>query len=362
MATPKFHTLTVKDITRETADTVSISFDVPPELAEAYNYIPGQYLTLKTDIDNSSIRRSYSICSAPSEKELRVAVKQVENGKFSTFANTVLKIGDSLDVMTPTGNFHSDINSDQVKKYVAFAAGSGITPILSIIRHVLETEQESHFTLFYGNKSLQSIIFREQLEALKNEYMDRFTLFHILSREVMDVDLFSGRIDQDKCRAYAKILFQPETIDEYFICGPEAMIHTVREVLTELKIDQKKVHFELFTSPDGSLKEAKKVVPEDELKEGTYSLVTIQLDGKSFDFKLAYEGENILDAAMRQGADLPYSCKGGVCCTCRAKLQTGEVKMEVNYALEPEEVEQGFILTCQAHPLSEKIFVDYDEQ
>lgn len=352
-----FHPLTVKEVRQETADTVSVAFQIPDALKESFSYKPGQYLTIKAIINGEEQRRSYSLCSSPLDNEWRVAVKKVPNGIFSTYANEQLKTGDVLEVMPPLGHFTTEVNDANKKEYIGFAAGSGITPIISIIKTVLHTEPQSRFTLVYGNKNRHSIIFKEIIEGLKNKYIDRFRVIHVLSREVTDANINSGRIDANKCNELFT-MFANINADEFFICGPESMIFCVKDFLEAKGVDSKKIHFELFTSP-GQKKQTN--VSNTQIQDDApKSKVTIKLDGRSFDFELAYEGENVLDAALRQGADLPYSCKGGVCCSCRAKLVEGEVDMDVNYALEADEVKAGFILTCQAHPKTPSVVIDYD--
>lgn len=353
-----FEQLTVREVRRETSDCVSIAFTIPEQLKEQFKFTQGQYITLKTKIGDEEIRRSYSICSSPLEHELRVAVKKVPQGVFSTYANDLLKAGDQLEVMPPLGKFFTPLNSDQKKNYVGFAAGSGITPLLSIIKTTLETEPESSFTLVYGNRNRHSIIFRETLEALKNKNMNRFRLIHILSREKTDAPLNSGRIDADKCMVLCDKTIDLTHTDEFFLCGPEEMIFAVKNVLEQQNVPSSKIHFELFTTAGQQKKTTDK--HKEETDKGPKSKITVKLDGISFDFELSKQGDAILDAALKQGAGLPYACKGGVCCTCRAKLVEGEVDMEVNYGLEPDEIEQGFILTCQSHPKSEKVVVDFD--
>ncbi len=357
---PKFHPLKVKDIHRETQDAVSVAFELPEDLKEAYTFIQGQYLTLKATINGEEVRRNYSVCVSPVDEELRVAIKEVPGGRFSTFANRVLKVGDTLDVMTPMGKFYTEVKVGQAKNYIGFAGGSGITPIISILKTVLQIEPESTFTLFYANRGGDSIIFHEKIEALKNTYLNRFRIYHIFSQEKLETEIFNGYITKEKVAQFSRFLFDANTIDEYFICGPEPMMLAIRDGLEALEVDKKKIHIELFGTPGAkpaasASAPAKK--PFDPTKE---SKVTIRLDGDEIDFVLGYDGDNVLDAALKKGADLPYACKGGVCCTCRAKLVKGEVDMTVNYALEPEEVEAGFILTCQAHPRTEEIVVDYD--
>lgn len=353
-----FEQLTVREVSRETNDCVSIAFEVPENLKASFQFIQGQYITLKTKIGGEEVRRSYSICSSPLDGELRVAVKKVPRGVFSTYANELLKAGDQLDVMPPMGKFFTPLAPTQKKNYVGFAAGSGITPLLSIIKTTLQIEKESIFTLVYGNRNRHSIIFRETLEALKNKYMDRFRLIHILSRETTDAPLNSGRIDADKCLVLCDKTIDLKQTDEFFLCGPEEMIFSVKNVLEQQGVAPEKIHFELFTTAG---QQNKKIhLQEEEMDKGPKSKITVKLDGISFDFELSQKGDAILDAALKHGADLPYACKGGVCCTCRAKLVEGEVDMEVNYGLEPDEIEQGFILTCQSHPKSEKVIVDFD--
>lgn len=359
----KFHSLSVSDIRPETADTVSISFAVPENMRSDFAYIQGQYLTLKALIDGEDVRRSYSICSSPLEQELRVAVKKVDGGKFSTWANTRLKVGDTLDVMPPMGHFFSKVNPQQKKNYVAFASGSGITPVISIIKTALAVEKNSNFTLVYGNKGASSIIFREELEGLKNKYMSRFTLYHIFSREATETDIFNGRIDAAKCDELLSGLIDPPGTDEFFICGPGDMIVTVSRALEAAGIDKEKVHYELFTTPSEAgnmLNQA----PRKEIKKqfaGDTSEVRIILDGIHTTFPLATDGPSVLEAAHTAGADAPYACKGAVCCTCRAKVLEGKVEMSLNYSLSEEEVAAGFVLTCQSHPVTEKVVLTFDE-
>lgn len=360
MSVPKFHSLKVKDVRLETADCVSVALEVPGELAETFRFAPGQYLTFRKHMDDAEIRRSYSICVSPNDNELRVAIKKVEGGKFSTHANETLRKGDIIDVMSPMGKFSPRPSEKAGRNYLAFAAGSGITPMMSIMKAVLETEPTSNFTLVYGNRNRNTIIFKEAIEALKNKYMQRFSVYHILSRELMDIPLFNGRIDAQKCQDFCDTLIDIKSTDEAFICGPEDMILSVREKLVELGLSSAHVHIELFTSPDQPKASHEKWVAEHAKDSDAMSNVSITLDGKTFDMKLGYKGDSILDAALKHGADLPYACKGGVCSTCRAKITEGTVDMEVNYALEKDEVEKGYVLTCQAHPTSEKVTVDFD--
>jgi ring-1,2-phenylacetyl-CoA epoxidase subunit PaaE len=360
MSALKFYPLKVKDVRQETADCVSVSMEIPEELADVFRFTAGQYLTFRTQMNGTEVRRSYSICVSPKQCELRVAVKKMEEGKFSTFANETLKPGDVIEVMPPLGKFSPKLQPAKNKQYLFIAAGSGITPVMSIMTHVLEEEQDAHVTLVYGNRNRNTIIFREPIEALKNKYMQRFSLYHIMSREQMDMPLFSGRITAQKCLDLFDTLIDVKSIDEVFICGPEDMIISVRKQLLDLGMKQEQVHIELFTSPDQPKAAHEKWVQEHAADSKSESEVTITLDGATFKMKLAYAGDSVLDAALKHGADLPYACKGGVCCTCRAKLVKGEVDMEVNYSLGKDELEKGFILTCQAHPKTDKVVIDFD--
>lgn len=354
-----FHPLKVKQIIRETPDCVSLVFEVPESLQSAFRFEQGQNITLKKTIAGEELRRSYSICAAPYENELKVAVKKLEGGAFSGFVNDSLKVGDELDVLPPTGKFNTRLDPGNQKKYLALVAGSGITPVLSIIKTTLQTEPHSSFTLVYGNRSRGSIIFFEELEGLKNRYLERFNFINVLSREKTDAPLNFGRIDDSKLTELTRLI-RFESVDEFFVCGPEEMIFCVKDYLEAHGIEKKKIHFELFTTP-GQKKQATDNRQQATGDQGAKSKITVKLDGRSFDFDLPFSSNSsILDAALKQGADLPFACKGGVCCTCKAKLLEGEVEMDVNWGLEHEEVEQGYILTCQSHPTTEKVVVDFD--
>ncbi len=352
----KFHTLIVTKIIRETEDCVSIEFNIPESDKALFQYQSGQYLTFKKEIQGEEIRRSYSLSSAPFEGIWRVAIKQIPQGLFSTYANTSLKVGDTLEAMPPMGNFVLHNSEQTTKNYALFAAGSGITPILSIAKSILNDDATSTVHLFYGNKGFASIVYREELEALKNKYLDRLSLVHILSRESLGNPLQKGRIDKEKTLALKERYFKDQQIDDVFICGPEEMIMGVKEALIEKGMDAKHIHFELFNTSS-----VKKEAKADENRAEIAANVTIILDGDELEIALSSTGENILDAAQKAGADLPYACKGGVCCTCKAKIMEGSAVMDVNYALEPDEIEAGYILTCQAHPTSEKLIVSFDE-
>jgi ring-1,2-phenylacetyl-CoA epoxidase subunit PaaE len=353
-----FYKLVIKEVRRETAECVSVLFEIPGENKKDFVFKQGQSLTLRIFLNGQEVRRTYSICASPLDNELRVAIKRQEGGLFSNFANEQLKKGDVLEVMQPVGKFYTELKTENKKEYVAFAAGSGITPVISIIKTTLRTEPKSRFTLVYGNRNKNSIIFREELEALKDKFIDRLSTIHILSRERTDAPINSGRINEQKLNDLAKLI-NYTTIDEFFICGPEEMIFSVKYFLEQRSIKNEKIHFELFTIP-GEKKSTlvRRQLPEE--SEGPTSKITIKLDGISFDFKLGFNAEPILDAALREGADLPFSCKGGVCCTCKAKLIEGKVNMEVHWGLEEDEIKQGYILTCQSHPTTERVIVDFD--
>jgi ring-1,2-phenylacetyl-CoA epoxidase subunit PaaE len=354
-----FHSLTIKEVKKETADCVSIELEIPESLKEKFRFMQGQSLTMRTIINGEEVRRTYSLCSSPLDEIWKVAVKKTEGGLFSVFANEKLKPGDQLEVMEPVGKFYTGLNVLHKKKYLAFAAGSGITPVISIIKTTLRTEPQSSFTLVYGNRSRASIIFFEELEGLKNKFLARFNFINILSRERTEASLHSGRINTEKLIELSKLI-DYKTIDETFICGPEEMIFCVKDFLLERGIAEKKIHFELFTTAGQKKKETGNKV-QGTGDAGPQSAVTVKVDGRSFDFSLALNSDiSILDAALKQGADLPFACKGGMCCTCKARLLQGEVEMDVHWGLEQEEVEKGFILTCQSHPKTEKVVLDFD--
>lgn len=354
-----FHPLTVKQLQKETADCVIITFNIPEAQMDLFQYNPGQNITIRKNIDGKEIRRSYSICAAPFENKLCIAVKKIEGGLFSSYANDELKEGDILDVMPPTGKFNTPLNLSHKKHYLAFAAGSGITPIISIIKTTLATETKSSFTLVYGNRSRRSIMFFEVLAGLKNMYPDRLNLIHILSREKSVSPVNFGRITATKLDELQKLI-DYKNMDETFICGPEEMLFEVKLFLQTQGVDQRNIHFELFTTPRQT--EPVKIQSAANKSLAEKSNITIQLDGRIFNFKLAFKDESILDAALKQGVDLPYACKGGVCCTCRAVITEGKVQMDANYALEADELAKGFILTCQSHPLTETVAIDFDSR
>ena len=354
---PKFHRLAVDDLRRETSDAVSMTFAIPGDLAQDYEFQPGQYLTLRTTLDGEELRRSYSICSGPDDHELRIAVKRVDGGAFSGWALDQLKSGDQLDVMTPTGRFGIVHAPEQARIHVGFAAGSGITPILSIVRGILAREPNSRFFLFYGNRTASGILFRSALEELKDRFMGRLSVFHVLSQEEQDLPILCGRLDRDKVSILLRAMVPAQAVDHVFICGPVAMSEEIAATCTELGVPAEHVHVERFVSGLGGKPRPRPVAAPEAPPKAVASLI---VDGKRKDVPMA-EGESVLDAALRAGMDLPYACKGGMCSTCRARVVEGETKMDVNYSLEPWELEAGFVLTCQAHPVSERLTVDYDQ-
>lgn len=358
MSTPRFHPLTVREIRRETPEAVSIAFEVPEGLREAYRFDEGQYLTLRTTLDGEEVRRSYSLCTGVHDGELRVAVKQVPGGAFSTFANRALAPGATLDVMTPMGRFGAQARARSGGHAVFFAAGSGITPILSIIRTRLEDDLSMRLTLFYGNRNAASILFREQLDDLKDRYLGRFSLHHVLSRETQDIDLLNGRLDPAKVGLLVRTLGGIEAIDDIYLCGPEDMTSGARSVLEGMGAEPSRIHVELFST--GSAAKRARRAPVADTAEAAGIPLTIVHDGQSRAIHLE-PGETVLEAAERAGMDVPYSCRGGMCCTCRAKVTDGTASMDVNFSLEPWEVEAGYVLACQCRPTGERLGIDFDQ-
>lgn len=354
----KFFPLLISDIYKDTDECSVITLEVPEQLKREFQYKQGQHLTLRAMIGNQDVRRSYSLCSSPLERKWQVAVKKIDGGLFSTYANETLKKGDTIEVMPPHGTFYKDCAPSQKKNYIAFAAGSGITPILSIIKTHLASEPESTFKLFYLNRNVKSILFKEDIEALKNEYFNRFEIFYFLTKEHRDVPLMNGRFTSDKINTLTNKIFDPKSIDECFICGPESMIFLIRDELETAGIAKDKIHYELFTAGNSTEQQTHVKSVLDKKVEGTE--VTIIDGGKEFHFTMSKQFDNILDGALAAGADLPFACKGGVCSTCRCKVLEGEAEMKVNYALDESELKRNFILSCQAVPTTSKLVVDFD--
>lgn len=357
--TPKFHTLTISKIEELTPDAKAISFALNDELRGAYSFKPGQYLTLRSTINGKDVRRSYSVSSALGGNDLTVGIRQVEDGVFSTFAANDLKIGDTLEVMTPDGRFVADVGG--INNALLIAAGSGITPMMSIAQSLLEGDDDAEVTLVYGNRETASIMFREQLEFLKDRYMDRFTLIHILSREDQDVPILNGRIDADKIKDLVNTgAIDPKAADGVFLCGPGEMIEVARTSLEGMGVAHDKIHYELFTPADGQTPRKAPTKAQREAAEHGVKVEVI-LDGAKRSFTLSDPEDTVLEAANKHGLELPFSCKGGMCCTCRCKVAKGSAEMDVNYSLEPWEIEAGFTLACQTRPTSDELVLDFDE-
>ena len=365
MSALRFHELTVKRVHPEAAGSVAITFDIPAAARDTFNFQPGQFLTLRAKVDGQDVRRTYSISSPHSRLakagELEIGIRPVEGGLFSNWAAQTIKAGAKLEVMPPDGRF--TVRKQRAIHRVGFAAGSGITPILSIAASTLEEQPDAKFTLIYGNRRMSSVMFNEALQDLKDRYPDRLTLIHILSRQAQEVDLLQGRIDGDKVRAVIKALLPAASMDEVFICGPEAMIEATEKALIEAGVPASRVYVERFTS---GLAQAAKIqadtdaAPQREKASKDIAL-TIVLDGKEHELQIGAD-EHVLDAALEAGLDLPFSCKAGVCCTCRAKVLCGEVVMDKNFTLEAAEMEQGFVLSCQARATTKKLVVSFDER
>ena len=353
---PRFHRLSIAEIHPEAPDAFLIRFAVPEALRKAYAFEAGQYLTMRAMIGGREERRAYSICAGPDDAALTIAIRRLDDGVFSAWAHEHLHEGDALDVMTPTGRFGIAFAPEQARVHVAFAAGSGITPVMSILRGVLAREPRSRFVLFYGNRSIASIMFREALADLKDQYGQRFALYHILSREAQDLPLLNGRLDGVKASLLLRHVVPGATIDHAFLCGPPGMIGALEPVLMGASIPPGRIHIERFVSGEGGVPRV--ASPRPAIRSGG-KRARIRHDGKDTEIVMA-EGQSILDAALRAGLDLPYACKGGMCGTCRAKLTEGDARMTVNYALDPRETAAGFLLTCQARALSAFVAVDYD--
>ncbi len=352
MTKPQFHPLRVASVEPLTDDSVAITFAVPPELADDYRFVHGQHLTIRGD---DGERRSFSICTTPSSQALRIGVKKLPGGVFSEGVVDALHVGDELDVMTPAGRFTTHLDPESHRTYGAIAAGSGITPVISIVSTILEHEPHAQVLLVYANRSHRTVMFLDDLHDLKDRYPERFQLVHVLSREEQDVELFSGRLDGDRLNRILSALLPPDQVDEWLLCGPQQMVVDLRDVILAHGVDPHVIHTELFHADP--VPRAPEVVASS--VEGA-AQVTIKLDGRTSDFELRPDDVGVLEAALRVRSDLPFACRGGVCGTCRALLVEGAVAMDVNYALEPEEIEGGYVLTCQSHPTSERVVLDYD--
>lgn len=359
MSTTRFHSLRVCAVQPATRDAIAVTFDLPPALIDAYQYTQGQYLTLRATVDGEEVRRSYSICAAVQDRQLRVAIKRVAGGVFSNWAAEHLKPGASIDVMPPQGNFHVPLQPDAVRHIVAFASGSGITPVLSIVKSTLLAEPGTSVTLVYGNRSSAGVMFKDELEDLKDSYMGRLNLVWVMSRESQDIDLFNGRIDYDKCCQLLTHWIDPQGIDAVFICGPEDMMQATSRALQDKGVATERIKTELFGTvlADGRVR-----APRAPAQGSGQCTVDVVLDGTRRSFVMDKNTDNLVDAGIKAGLEMPYSCKGGVCSTCRALVIEGEVDMDINFALEDYEVARGFVLCCQSYPVSDKLVIDFDRE
>lgn len=355
----KFHEVRVASVRSETRDAIVVTFEVPESLADQFRYVQGQHITLRTEINGEDVRRSYSICAAVQDNTLRIAIKRVPGGLFSNWANEFLKPGRTVEMMPPSGHFNVPLSPENRKHYVAFAAGSGITPVFSIIKTTLLAEPRSQVTLVYGNRSSSSVLFKEELADLKDAYRERLNLVFILSREQQDIDLFNGRIDRAKCDALLEKWIDPADIDTAFICGPMGMMEDVSASLQAHGLDKAQIKIELFAT---SLPKAPRSTPVHHVLGHNECQVTVIQDGRTRQFTMEKNRENVLEAGLAQGIELPYSCKGGVCSTCRCKVTNGEVDMDANFALEDYEIARGFRLLCQSYPVTDHLVIDFDQE
>jgi ring-1,2-phenylacetyl-CoA epoxidase subunit PaaE len=354
----EFHSVKVLDLYKETKDTSVVTFDIPEALHEEFRFRQGQHLTLKATINDDDVRRSYSLCSSPLDHKWQVAVKQIPGGVFSTYINEKLKIGDNIEIMAPSGRFGVESKPNESKNYLFFAAGSGITPVLSMVKAHLAQEPHATCKLFYVNKTAKSIIFKEELEQLRNKYFGRFEIFYFLTKERRDIELFNGRFDDEKMKVLTKTFIDVPDTSDVFLCGPEKMVNYISDYLIEAGLPKELVHFELFVTglSEEDIKRAERLSKQN--VEGVE--ITIVDGGKEFSFTMTKEYDNILDAALGAGADLPFACKGGVCSTCKCRVIDGSVEMKINYALDEKEVSQNLVLSCQAVPTTQIVVVDFD--
>jgi len=351
----RFHLLTVTDVRKTIRDAVVVSFQAP----EGFDFIQGQYLTFRREFDGQELRRSYSICAGRDEGILQVGIKRVEGGAFSTWANETLQTGDTLEAMPPMGSFHTPLDATAAHHYLGFAGGSGITPVLSILKTVLAREPKSRFTLVYANRAVNTIMFRDELEDLKNSYMGRVNVIHVLESDAQEIELFAGRVDAEKCKKLFKSWIDIASVDTAFICGPEPMMLGIASALRDHGLDEAQIKFELFASAQPG-RAKKRATSEAAASAEAMTRATVIMDGSSHSFEMPKDS-SLLDAALENALDAPYACKAGVCSTCRAKVTEGEVEMQTNHALEDYEVAAGYVLTCQCYPISDKVVYDYDQ-
>jgi len=355
----RFHPLTVTDIQKTIRDAVVVTLAPASGAAETFDFTQGQYLTFRRNFDGDELRRSYSICAGKGEGALKVGIKRVDGGAFSTWANEDLKIGDQLEAMPPMGNFHAPLAPEQARHYLGFAGGSGITPVLSILKTILSQEPQSSFTLVYANKAVSTIMFREELEDLKNQYLGRLNVIHILEADGQDIDLFTGLVTEQKCADLFQRWIDITSVDLAFICGPEPMMLGIAKALRTHGLDDDQIKFELFASGQPG-RARKRVVSKSAASAKSETRATVTLDGTGYTFDMAKD-VSILEAAIENTMDAPFACKAGVCSTCRCKVLEGDVEMVQNHALEDYEVEQGYVLSCQSYPLTDTVVVDYDQ-
>jgi ring-1,2-phenylacetyl-CoA epoxidase subunit PaaE len=356
--TTAFHSLRVAEVRKEISDAVSVRFDVPTELADVFRFKPGQHLTLKADIDGEEVRRNYSICVAPDDGELRVAIKRVNSGVFSNWANESLQVGDTLDIMQPHGSFTWAFSPERAATYVGFAGGSGITPVLSLVKTGLAAEPTSRFVLFYGNRNTRSIMFLEQIAALKDRYMDRLQVYHVLEEEEGEFELLNGRLDADKLSALIGPVIDTETVDAAFICGPGPMMDAVEAALRSAGVAEERILIERFQV--GELSEARKQAARELEQKANGRRIKVVIDGRRRVLDYSADRGSILENARAAGMPAPFACKAGVCATCRAKVTAGKVEMIQNFGLTRDDLAQGYVLTCQAIPLTDDVGLDFD--
>ncbi len=355
----RFHPLTVTAIQKTIRDAVVVTLTPAQDDRAAFGFTPGQYLTLRRDFDGQELRRSYSICTAPHEDTLKVGIKRVKGGAFSTWANEELKVGDVIEAMAPAGSFFAPFPDAGPRSYLAFAGGSGITPVLSILKHVLATEPDSEFTLVYANRGVNTIMFREELEDLKNTYLERLTIIHILETDAQEIDLFTGIVDAEKCALLFRHWIDLDAIDTAYICGPEPMMLGISQALRDHGLDEDRIRFELFASAQPG-RAPRRAVAADAASGAEQATLTVTLDGTTRTLS-APKDASILETAHANDVDAPWACKAGVCSTCRCRVIEGEVEMVANHALEDYEVEKGYVLSCQSYPVTDTVVVDYDQ-
>ena len=369
MAIPQFHSLSVAKVRKLTDDAMAVHLKVPLDLQETYRFTQGQFVTLRTQIDGEELRRSYSVCCAVSEytarSEIVVGIKAIPGGRFSNWVKDNLRAGHSVDTLPPDGRFFIPLDPSQARRYLAFAGGSGITPILSLIKTTLEEEPHSRFTLFYGNRTVSGVMFAEELSALKNRYLGRLSIYHIISDEPQEIDLYEGVLNKAKCVELLESLAIPALLSGVFVCGPAMMMDAAESALAEVGVPSRHIRIERFGTPLPSAVASNKSglsAQPASVSAGKMAQVSLIVGGKTRRLSIPYQGQSVLDCGLAAGLDLPYACKGGVCCTCRARVLEGKVVMDRNYTLEQQEIDRGFVLSCQAHPVTESLVISYDER